>query len=322
MRLQLNQFFALAGLTALETVRQPITLILVASCIVFIGVLPVLLTHTLGESARLVRDSAFALHFVCGLILGGYAACSSLTHEIRRGTAAAVLSKPVGRHTFFIAKYGGIACVLVLFSLYVTLATLLSVRMVHEAYTIDQWAGGAMLLALLAAFAIGGLLNYTLRKPFCSTTFFCMGILLVAAFVGVNLLDDHGNRVAFGGLVDWNLIPVSGLVSMGILVLAAIAVSLATRFEVLATLAACTAIFLLGLMSDYLFGETAATSGIVRILYALVPNWQHFWVVDALSSDTPIPGHYLLTAAGYGLFYLAGVLCLGLLAFRKMEVNA
>ena len=322
MRLRLNQFLALAGLTALETVRQPISLILVATSIVLIGILPVVLTHTLGESARLVRDSALALHFVCGLILGGYAACSSLAHEIRRGTAAAVLSKPVGRSVFFLAKYAGIACVMLLFSLSVTVAALLSVRMVAEPYTLDQWAGGTLAGSLILAFSLGGLLNYALRRPFCSTTFFLMTLFLAAAFVAVNFFDAQGARTAFGALVGWDLVPVSALVGMGTLVVAAIATSLATRFDTVLTLSVCTVIFFFGLMSDYLFGTLAESSTAIRVLYALVPNWQHFWVVDALNTETVVSGTYLVTAAGYGICYLAGVLCLGLLSFRSIEVSA
>ena len=140
MRLWFKQFGAIAGLTALETIRQPICFILVATCIALIALLPILTTHTLSESQRMVRDSALALHFVTGLVLGAYAACASINHEIRRGTAAAILSKPVGRDLFFLSKFSGIAVVMVLFSAAAVLATLLSDRTAAEAYRPDGWS--------------------------------------------------------------------------------------------------------------------------------------------------------------------------------------
>ena len=53
-------------------------------CLAFIALLPVLITHTLGEGIKLVRDSALAIHFVCGLILGSYAACASTSGPATR----------------------------------------------------------------------------------------------------------------------------------------------------------------------------------------------------------------------------------------------
>jgi len=88
------------------------------------------------------------------------------------------------------------------------------------------------------------------------------------------------------------------------------------------TLAICSVVFLLGLMSDYLFGRVAAQNKLAAFLYAVLPNWQHFWMTDALSGDGTIPWVYVVRVAGYALFYLAGVLCWGILAFRRMEVKA
>ena len=86
MKLVLKRFLTIAALTTLEAIRQPILLILTTSSIVIIGLMPVLLMHTMGETRKLVQDSALAFHFVCGLFLGGYAASAALGNEIRRGT--------------------------------------------------------------------------------------------------------------------------------------------------------------------------------------------------------------------------------------------
>lgn len=318
---RVKQFFALAGLTALEALRQPVCLVLTLTALAFIGVLPALLTHTLGEPARLIRDSALALHFVCGLVLGCYAACATLSREIHRGTAASILAKPVGRTTFFLAKYAGIAMVMLLFSALITLATMMSARTVAEPYELDLWSLGGLLLPVAVAVAAAGLLNYVLRKPFVSGAFFLLLPLLVLSFLGVGVVDAHGEWASLRDSYTWALVPVSALIAMAVLVIAAIAVALATRLDVVPTLVVCSVVLLIGLMSDYLFGRGADSSLIAGVAYRIVPNWQHFWAVDALQGEDPFPLDYLWLAGRYAAAYLAGMLCLGTALFHHQEVK-
>jgi hypothetical protein len=322
MRLQLKQFTTLAGMTAIETLRQPICLLLVATCVLFITILPFFLTHTMGEEGKLVRDSALAFHFVCGLVLGSYASCTSITREIRHGTAAAVLSKPVHRSTFFLAKFTGIGVVMLLFSAAVTIATLLSARAAAESFHIDWWAAGPLLAATPLAFALAGLKNYFTRQPFVSNAFGLLLFALVIAFVVTAFVGEDGAWGTFGSAVPWPIAPGSVLVTLAILVLCAIAAALSTRLDALSTLALCSVVFMVGLMSDYLFGRHAAASHVAAFFYAVIPNWQHFWAADALTAGGTVPWSYVARVGVYALLYLAGVLCLGILAFRRMEIKA
>jgi hypothetical protein len=320
MRLSLKQFFAIAGLTALEAVRQPIVLLLSTFTVLFIGLLPLLVIFTLGDTQRLVRDSSLSLQFVAGLVLGGYAACATLTREVRRGTAASVLSKPVGRVVFFLAKYAGIALVAILFSAMAAAATLLSTRAVANDYVMDWWAAGPLLAAPFVAYVLAGLQNFFLRRPFVSRAFGLLLLAVLAAFATAAIFGADGRSGPIASHLPWPVFRASLLITMAILVLTAIAVSLATRLDVVPTITICSVVFVAGLMSDYLFGRLAATSPWAKAAYFLVPNWQHFWVVDALSRNG-IPWSYVLQAGGYAALYLAGVLCIGIVAFRQMEVK-
>ena len=272
MRVHIHQFIALAWLTAIETMRQPVCLILVTTAILLVGNLPILITHTLGEGIKLVRDSSLAIHLVSGLILGVYAACASLVHEIRRGTAASVLSKPVHRELFFLAKFTGIVIVLMCFSVAVTAATLLSARTVRDRYELDWWSIGTLLAAVVTAYCAAGLINFFLRRPFSSNAFMMLILLLATGFVGINFLDAEGDLATFGSQTPWSLVPASVLVAIGVLVLAAISTSLATRLDVVATLTICSVLFFLGLLSDYLFSRLTTNGFWSRTLYGLIPN--------------------------------------------------
>ncbi|MDW8345226.1 MAG: hypothetical protein RMM51_12160, partial [Verrucomicrobiae bacterium] len=106
-------------------------------------------------------------------------------------------------------------------------------------------------------------------------------------------------------------------------VLAALAQALATRLNTVPVMATCSVFFLVGLMTDYLFGRIAHHHWWAAWLYALLPNWQHFWVVDALTGEEGrIPWAYVLRAGWYALLYTVGMLSLGFLAFRTAEVKA
>lgn len=320
MRLRIKQFLAIASLTTLESFRQPITLLLTASSVIFVGLLPIIVTHTLGDAQRLVRDSALALHFVTGLVLGSFTACAALSQDIRKGTATAILSKPVGRALFFVAKFCGIAAALLIFSTLMLIATLLSARTAALDFQPDWWGIGPLLVGGILSFVAAGLHHYFARGPFVSRAFaYLTGAVLVAMVISC-LFDAAGNRGPFGIALPWAIVPAGALITMAILVLAGLAVSLATRLEAVPVLTICSVVLMLGLISDYLTAQVAAAHRAWRMLLELLPNWQHFWAVDALARDG-IPLAYLVQSGLYAALYLAGILCAGIFAFRQMEVK-
>lgn len=316
MKQQVRQFFSIAHLAVLETLRQPVFLLMYTFGLTLTATFPILISFTLGEGAKFTRDSALALHFVLGLLLGGFSACATLTHEFRRGTAAAVLTKPVSREIFFLAKYTGIALVMLVFSTTLTFATLLAMRTATPHYEFDWWGSGPLIIAIVLSYAWAGLLNFFKRTPFVSAATITLVLFCTFAFV-LSWANPPAERAAFDG----RIVAASVLIALGILVLAAISVTLAIRLDVVPTLSLTSFVFIAGLVSDYLFGRHATQSFIARTLHAALPNWQHFWMADALSGTGVIPWDYVGQTTLYAAAYLAGVLCLGLFAFRNLEVR-
>ncbi len=232
-----------------------------------------------------------------------------------------MLTKPVGRSLFFLSKYTGVVVVVWIFVVLTTLTILMSTRMVREAYTVDWWTGLPLLFGIGIAALVAGLANYVRGRSASATAFGALLITLPLAFVGTSMLDHGGQVVAPGHAVPWALLPACVLIALALMVLAAIAVALASRLDTVATLSICSLFFLGGLTSDYLFGRVAATNHLAALAYALLPNWQHFWMTDALGREPGIPWAYVGDAALYAAFYLAGVLCWGILAFRRMEIK-
>lgn len=320
MRLLLRQGLTIAGLTALETIRYPIITLLTASSLIFIAAMPFVFTHTLNDSARLVRDSALALHFVLGLILGVLMACTALRAELRGGTAAAVLSKPVPRSLFFIGKFLGLAAIMVAFSVLMTCAAILATRTAAVAFMYDAWGSGPLLAAVLLAMLIGGAQNFLFQKPFTSRAFGALLILVPAAVAISGAIPDNGEPAPWGAALPLAVIPASALVTLAILLLTGFALALATRLDVVPALVVSSVVFMIGLMADYLFGRQAAHSRLFALLDGLAPNFQHFWAADALAGDG-VPWSYVARVAVYTACYLAAILAAGIFAFRRMELR-
>lgn len=320
MRTILLQAWTLATNTVRDIIRQPLILLLTTTCIVLIGLLPATAVFAFGEETRLVRDGALALHLVCGLLIAGAAAATAIYGEIKRGTAATVLCKPVSRTLYFISTYIGIMMVLLLFCATALLSGLLSVRMVLPGMQIDGQIGAIFLGAVLVAFGYAVVSNFILRRQFVAQAFIGLLPCLATAFVMASWLDPNGHVVRFGSRMAWPMVPAGILVSLALMVLAALAVSLSTRLPPVLSTSACAALFFLGLVSDYLFRAAAATSWWAGLIYRLLPNWQDFWIVDALVGNASIPWGYVAATAGYAGLYTVAVLALGLLSFRRLEM--
>jgi hypothetical protein len=124
-------------------------------------------------------------------------------------------------------------------------------------------------------------------------------------------------------VVDWRLIPAGILILFALWILAAVAVACSTRLDMIATLAICSAIFLVGLMSDYFFGLPADKgSWWASALYSIVPNWQLFWLADALETGkNTFQWAYVGKALGYAVCYTGAALAVGVALFEERELS-
>ena len=57
------------------------------------------------------------------------------------------------------------------------------------------------------------------------------------------------------------------------------------------------------------------------IAYRLIPNFQFFWMIDALSEDRVIPWSYVARAAAYAAAFATGFVLLAMSLFETREVG-
>jgi ABC-2 type transport system permease protein len=380
----MRQFITIATNAFMELVRQPVFLLLMTSSAVFEIFLATPFYFAFGDEPKLVKDSTLATMLLAGLFGAVLSASASLAREIRSGTALAVLSKPVGRAQFIFAKYVGLISALALLTFVNLLAALLASRMAFDAYgSTDLFAVGIFALALVLAYGLAGFSNFFLRRPFVSDAVFCTVLMLCVAFVVINFYNKSGEAQAFATGVDWRMIPASVLVLFALWILAALALACSTRFDMIPTLAICSACFLLGLMSDYLFGRHAEPvwrydlqaeitshrwstgqkdllkdlvakydtdhNGILEpternkittedkarlsragmggtwwasVLYTVTPNWQLFWLADALNEEKGvIAWSYIGKGLAYAFGYAGAALIFAVVLFENRELS-
>jgi len=320
----MRQFRNIAVNAFMELVRQPIFLLLMTGSVLFEIFLAVPYYFALGDDMKLVKTSSLAVMLLAGLFGAVLSASASLAREIRTGTALAVLSKPVGRAQFLLAKFTGLAGALALLAYVNMVGVLLASWMAFDAYgktdvvAISIFAGGVAL-----AYGLAGFSNYFLRRTFVSDAVFALVVMTtLAAFIILQFtqqMQSLGEQAA----VDWDLIPAGILILFALWILAAVALACSTRLDMIATLAVCSAVFLLGLMSDYLFGIPAAHgSWWASTLYSIVPNWQLFWLADALETGkSTFHWAYVGKALGYVIFYAGAALAVAVALFDERELS-
>jgi hypothetical protein len=319
----MRQLATIATNAFMELIRQPIFLLLMTSSAVFVVYLASLPYFGFGDDPKLVKDSVLAVMLLVGLLGAVLSASNSLAREIHAGTALAVLAKPVGRAQFLIAKYLGLATALSVLSYVNLLAVLLASRMAYDAYGSTDWLSlGIFCGALVLACALGAFGNFFLRRPFVSTAVLSVVGMSTLAFVVINFISKEGRLQAFGVGIDWRMAPAALLILFALWILAGLALLCSTRLEMISTLAICSAFFLLGLMSDYLFGTRAkAGSWWASTIYSVLPNWQLLWVADALEEEKAIPWSYLGSAFGYVVAYVGAALAVALCLFEDRELT-
>jgi ABC-2 type transport system permease protein len=111
------------------------------------------------------------------------------------------------------------------------------------------------------------------------------------------------------------------LLLFGATIIVALAVALSARFNIVVTLSACIGIFLLGLVSAYVFARFEDVYLAAKIGKYLVPDLQVFWISDAIYEDNPVPAKYIAIAASYTLCYTGGILALAIALFQRRQVG-
>ena len=278
----------------------------------------------MSDDNKLLREIGLSTLFLSSLFIAIFSASGAVAQELENKTIATVLTKPVQRPIFIIAKFFGVAAAVVLAHYICTIALLMAIRhgVLETVNDLHDWTVlGTAAVVALSVFLLSAFFNYAYDWKFSSTAIVLTGIFATFGIVFLTFIDrqwkfnpqDNGlNAVDIYGSV---------LLLLAAIIIVALAVALSARFNIVVTLSACIGVFLLGLVSDYAFGRFAETHLWAKIGRILVPNLQVFWISDAIYEGSQVPLKYIAISATYALCYTTAILALAIALFQRRQVG-
>jgi ABC-type transport system involved in multi-copper enzyme maturation permease subunit len=317
------KLITIAKNTFVETLRQPVYAVIIAAALLLFLISPSLAMYTMDDDNKLLREIGLSTLFLTSLFVAIFSASGAVSVEMENKTILTVLTKPVQRPIFILAKFLGVIGAVALAHYLCTVGLLMTIRHgvletasdTHDWTVVGSAAAVVVLTVLLSTF-----FNYTYDWKFTSTAVVIGAILATLALVFLVLIDrDWQFDPAKNGIQRLDVYG-SVLLFLAAVVLAAIAVAISARFNIIVTLSACIGVFLLGLVSDYVFGRFADTHLWAQAGRFLVPNLQVFWISDAIYEGSAVPFRYILIGASYALCYTAGILAVAVALFQRRQI--
>lgn len=265
----LSTLLAIARNAFLESIRQPVFLVILLLAAVF----QILNTWIAGFSmgyrsvpgevtgdTKLLFDVGLATVFVCGLFLAAFIATSVVSREIEQRTVLTVVSKPISRPWIVIGKYLGVAAALTIAVVLMLVMLLFALRHGVMSNASDKFDGPVLVFglgSLALALLVGALGNFMFGWNFSQTTVLVAAPLILVAYT-----------ITLGLSPKWVPQPLTksflpqvtmacAAIGMALLVLAAVATAASTRLGQVMTIAVTAGVFVLGLLSNSFFGTRA-----------------------------------------------------------------
>jgi len=280
--------------------------------------------YTMGDDNKLLREIGLSTLFMTSLFIAIFSASGAVAEEIENKTITTVLSKPVQRPIFIVAKFLGVAAAVTLAHYICTIGLLMAVRHgVPESVndTQDWTVMGSVIAAAALTFLLSAFFNYVYDWKFSSTAMVLLGVFGTLSIVFLYFIDRQWQFNPAGNGINALDVFGSVLLLLAAFIIAALAVAISARFNIVVTLSACIGIFLLGLINDYVFGRYAQTNLWARIGRFLVPNLQIFWISDAIYEGSEVPLKYILISGSYAVCYTAAILLLAIALFQRRQVG-
>jgi len=189
----------------------------------------------------------------------------------------------------------------------------------------DPWHAPVLVFGLggaVVACIVAGIRNFLRGSEFVTTALWVGIPLLTVGAVATCLLGREWEYQPIGeGLPGADIFLACLLVFFAVMVLAATALAASTRVGQVMTLLFCLAILMVGVTTDYVLSEAAETSLLAEIVYRHLPNFNFFWIIDAVNNEQPIPLVYAGYTAAYAALMSLAALVAGVGLFQRREVG-
>lgn len=357
----LQQILTIAHNTFVESIRQPIFVVLVMVGALFLVLNPQLAAYSMevgGGDNKMLVDLGLSTLFLVGLLLAAFTATGVLSSEVENKTVLTVVSKPVARPSFVVGKFVGVAAAIALAYFCLAIVFVFTIRHRVMSTASDQFDMPVVLFGV-GAFAVALFVsawgNYFYRWVFTSTFMTTLAATLTLALCLVLVIDKHWEmqsplaefqadegrltQIAIGLL----------LVLEAVFLLTAVAVAASTRLGQVMTLVVCLGVFALGLVTNSMSAYVNERVGVpatipawdsinaifasepgvglqlvyllVKLGYVVLPNLQFLWPADAITQGNPFSLEHVGTVSAYALLYVGVVLGVAVTLFQTREVG-
>lgn len=320
----MNKLFTIAKNTFIETLRQPIySIIIIAALLLFI-ISPSISMYTMDDDNKLLREIGLSTLFLTSLFIAIFSASGAVAQEIENKTITTILSKPIQRPIFIVAKFLGVTASVFLAHYICTIALLMAIRhgVLETVNDTHDWTViGTGVFIVGSVLLLSAFFNYAYDWKFSSTAMVLTGIFATFGIVFLIFIDKNWQFKPSENGFNAVDIYASILLLLAALIIVALAVAFSSRFNIVVTLSSCIGIFLLGLVSDYAFGRFADSHLWAKIGRFIIPNLQIFWISDAIYEGNTVPAKYILIGASYALCYTGAILALAVALFQRRQVG-
>lgn len=317
--------YKLARNTFVECIREPVYFLMLICALCINGLYPTAAMFVFREQIKFVVDSTMATSLVFSLVIAVVCSAHTISREMRNGTVLLLMSKPVTRFAFVAAKIFGIISAVTVFLFLLNCSALISVLIAKDQFRLEFSLMGIYYGALAVAAVYGGLRNYFKQLSFTSNTLTALLVLIpviavVFYIIRVSAFHSPAEIDPEEFIEARHLVPALLLLFPAAWTMGTISAALATRIELVSNLTICTVIFLLGLVSKFFVLQWVGTGAASSFLRTLLPNWQYFWMADAIAARQEIPASYILWALVYVIFYIGFWSLLALAFFNEREI--
>ncbi len=315
----MSNWFRIARNTFQESLREPVSVLLLFVVLVVIALYPACASFVFYEEQKFVVDGTLATIWFGAFLAATLAAGNTVCRELRNGSILLILSKPVGRFTYFAGKLAGIVAGTLFFGIVSGCAALTALAAATDTYLYETSLVLIPLGILVAAALIGAAMNFLRGASFSEWTNYMTGILTVGfclfAITSADKLPFDLVEVVKALLALLAAMTLSG----------ALAATVAFYLDFVPTLGVMFGVFLLGTLSQFFFvRETGVASldALLRVAYALLPDWQLFWLADAVAMKHIVPWRYVGWAWCAALTQVALLILWGNEFFVRREAAA
>ncbi len=315
---------AVASATFRESCRQPMFWLIAIGAAAAIWFSVAVPYFTFGDDYKMMKQIGFDIVMLAAVLFGVLAASMSISEEIEGRTAVTLMSKPVNRRQFLIGKYLGIIMACLIMSLLLSWVLTDALRAMREFDPINNNADPVDVTGTPTEKLVDPMTFEAQRTV--------VPVFEKAVPMGPGRLVARGAGLWFSDTLAHLLGVTLGFGQVMILV--AIAASLATRVSFVVNIVICLLVYFLGHLAPVVVMATQQAQGsgvgvglvgfLGKLFDVFLPSLESFNMGRAIIRESPLPlwefASYVLTVFGYSLIYTFIALLVGLLLFEDRDL--